>query len=72
MKLIRSNKHIVLKINIIGIEGVEIIVINDILGKEVFRGVGVEKINLSNYQKGTYFLTVTKKAISSRFKILKK
>tara|TARA_Y100000766_G_scaffold157358_1_gene135137 strand:- start:27 stop:1331 length:1305 start_codon:yes stop_codon:yes gene_type:complete len=60
------------KINISGIKGTEIIVVNDILGKEMFRGVGVEKINLSNYQKGTYFLTVTKKAISSRFKILKK
>ena len=60
------------KINIIGIEGDEIIVVNDILGKEVFRGVGVEKINLSNYQKGTYFLTVTKNALSSTFKILKK
>ena len=60
------------KINIIGIEGVEIIVINDILGKEVFRGVGIEKINLSNYQKGTYFLTVTKNALSNTFKILKK
>jgi len=60
------------KINIIGIEGDEIIVVNDILGKDVFRGVGVEKINLSNYQKGTYFLTVTKNALSSTFKILKK
>ena len=37
----------------------------------MFRGVGVRKINLSNYQKGTYFLTVTKNALSSTFKILK-
>ena len=59
-------------INIFGIEGTEIIVVNDLLGKEVFRGVGVEKINLSNYQKGTYFLSVTKNALSSTFKILKK
>ena len=59
-------------INIIGIEGSEIIVVNDLLGKELFRGIGVEKINLSNYQKGTYFLTVTKNALSSTFKILKK
>ena len=59
-------------INISGIEGAEIIVVNDILGKEMFRGVGVEKINLSNYRKGTYFLTVTKNALSSSFKILKK
>jgi len=29
-------------------------------------------IDLSNYQKGTYFLTVTKNALSSTFKILKK
>ena len=60
------------KINIFGIEGAEIIVVNDILGQEMFRGVGVKKINLSNYQKGTYFLTVTKNALSSTFKILKK
>ncbi len=59
-------------INIFGIEGAEIIVVNDILGKEMFRGVGVRKINLSNYQKGTYFLTVSKNALSSTFKILKK
>ena len=59
-------------INIYGIEGAEIIVVNDILGKEMFRGIGVEKINLSNYRKGTYFLTVTKNALSSSFKILKK
>ena len=59
-------------INIFGIEGTESIVVNDILGKEVFRGVGVEKINLSNYQKGTYFMTVAKNALSSTFKIVKK
>ena len=59
-------------INIFGIEGPEIIVVYDILGKEMFRGVGVRKINLSNYQKGTYLLTVTKNALSSSFKILKK
>ena len=59
-------------INIFGIEGTEIIVVNDLLGKEVFRGVGVEKINLSNYQKGTYFMTVVKNALSSTFKIVKK
>ena len=59
-------------INIFGIEGTEIIVVNDLLGKEVFRGVGVEKINLSNYQKGTYFMTIAKNALSSTFKILKK
>ena len=59
-------------INIFGIEGTEIIVVNDLLGKEVFRGVGVEKINLSNYQKGTYFMTVAKNALSITFKILKK
>ena len=60
------------KINIIGIEGPEIIVIHDILGKELFRGIGVEEISLSNYQKGTYFLTVTKNALSNTFQILKK
>ena len=60
------------KINIIGIEGDEIIILNDILGKEVFKGIGVEKINLSNYQKGTYLLTVTKNTLSRSFKILKK
>ena len=59
-------------INIFGIEGDEIIIINDVLGKEIFRGVGIEKINSSDFQKGMYFLTVTKNSLSSTFKILKK
>ena len=59
-------------INIFGIEGDEIIIINDVLGREIFRGVGIEKINSSDFQKGMYFLTVTKNSLSSTFKILKK
>ena len=60
------------KINIIGIEGYEIIFINDILGKEIFRGVGLEEINLSSFEKGTYFLTVSKGSQSSTLKVIKK
>ena len=60
------------KINIIGIEGDEIISINDILGKEIFRGVGLEEINLSSFEKGTYFLTLSKGSQSSTFKVIKK
>ena len=60
------------KINIFGIAGNELVVINDILGKEVYRGVGVEKINLSNYVKGTYFLTISKGSRNNTFKIIKK
>ena len=58
-------------INVFGIEGDRIIIINDILGKEIFKEL-VRKINLSNYQKGTYFLSVTKNGQSSTFKIIKK
>ena len=47
-------------INIFGIDGVETVVINDVLGKEIFKGVGVEEINLSSFEKGTYFLTLSK------------
>ncbi|MBA41927.1 MAG: hypothetical protein CMC69_01685 [Flavobacteriaceae bacterium] len=60
------------KINIFGIAGNELVVINDILGKEVYRGIGVEKINLSNYVKGTYFLTISKGSRNNTFKIIKK
>ena len=59
-------------INLLGIEGDEVIIINDILGKEIFRGVGVEEINLSSFEKGTYFLTLSKASQSSTFKVIKK
>ena len=59
-------------INLIGIEGDETIIINDILGKEIFKEIGVEEINLSSFEKGTYFLTLTKVSQSSTFKVIKK
>ena len=59
-------------INLFGIEGDETIIINDILGKEIFKGVGVEEINLSSFEKGTYFLTLSKGSQSSTFKVIKK
>ena len=60
------------RINIYGIEGGEKIIINDILGKAVFKGVGMEEINLSSFEKGTYFLTISKDNLTKTFKILKK
>ena len=59
-------------INIFGIEGDETIVINDILGKEIYKGLGVEQINFSGFEKGTYFLTLSKGNQISTIKILKK
>ena len=59
-------------INIFGIDGSENVVINDILGKEIFKGIGVEEINLSSFEKGTYFLTLSKGSQSSTFKVIKK
>ena len=59
-------------INIFGIDGGETVVINDILGKEIFKGVGLEEINLSSFEKGTYFLTLSKGSQSSTFKVIKK
>ena len=59
-------------INIFGIDGSETVVINDILGKEIFKGIGVEEINLSSFEKGTYFLTLSKGSQSSTFKVIKK
>ena len=59
-------------INIFGIDGSETVVINDILGKEIFKSVGVEEINLSSFEKGTYFLTLSKGSQSSTFKVIKK
>ena len=59
-------------INIFGIDGGETVVINDILGKEIFKGIGVEEINLSSFEKGTYFLTLSKGNQSSTFKVIKK
>ena len=60
------------RINIFGIEGGEKIIINDILGKEIFKGIGVEEINLSTFEKGVYFLTLSKDNQTKTFKILKK
>jgi len=60
------------RINIYGIEGGEKIIINDILGKEIFKGIGVEEINLSTFEKGVYFLTLSKDNQTKTFKILKK
>ena len=59
-------------INVLGIEGDETIIVNDILGKEIFKGIGVEKINLSGFEKGTYFLTLSKGGQSSILKVIKK
>ena len=59
-------------INVFGIDGGETVVINDILGKEIFKGIGVEEINLSSFEKGTYFLTLSKDSQSSTFKVIKK
>ena len=59
-------------INIFGIEGAETIIINDVLGKEIFRGVGAEEINLSSFEKGTYFLTLSNGSQSSTFRVIKK
>jgi hypothetical protein len=60
------------KINIIGIDGTEKIIINDLLGKEVYRGVGINIINFSDFAKGSYFLTLSKENKSHTFKIIKK
>ncbi len=60
------------KINIIGVDGTEKIIINDLLGKEVYRGVGVNIINFSDFAKGSYFLTLSKDNKSHTFKIIKK
>jgi len=59
-------------LNIYGIEGDETVIINDILGKEIYKGIGVEKINLSGFKKGTYFLSLSKDEQNNTFKIIKK
>ena len=60
------------KINIVGIDGTEKITVTDILGKELFTGLGIQEINFSNYGKGSYFLTLSKGNKSHTFKIIKK
>ena len=60
------------KINIIGIEGAERVTVTDILGKELFKGLGIQEINLSNYGKGSYFITLSKENKNHTFKIIKK
>ena len=59
-------------INVLGMQGDETIVINDILGKEIYKGIGVEQINLSSFEKGAYFLTLSKGNQSRTFKVIKK
>ena len=60
------------KINIVGIDGTEKITVTNILGKELFTGLGIQEINFSNYGKGSYFLTLSKENKSHTFKIIKK
>ena len=60
------------KINIIGIDGTERVTVTDILGKELFKGLGIQEINLSNYGKGSYFITLSKENKNHTFKIIKK
>jgi len=59
-------------INIFGIKGGESIIINDIIGKEIFKGIAVEEINLSSFEKGTYFLRLSNGVKNKTFKIIKK
>ena len=65
-------KRVTEAVNILGLEGDETIIINDILGKEIFKRIGIEKINLSSFEKGTYFLTLSKGGQSNTFKVIKK
>ena len=51
---------------------ITIVIVNDIFGKEIYKGIGVEEINFSSFEKGTYFLTLSKVGQSSTFKIIKK
>jgi hypothetical protein len=60
------------KINIIGIDGTEKVTVTDILGKELFKGLGIQEINFSNYGKGSYFITLSKENKNHTFKIIKK
>ena len=59
-------------LNIHGIEGGEKIYIHDILGKEIFKGIGTETINLKDLDKGNYFLVISKDGRKNSFKIIKK
>tara|TARA_B100001142_G_scaffold242331_1_gene241384 strand:- start:336 stop:1586 length:1251 start_codon:yes stop_codon:yes gene_type:complete len=59
-------------LNIHGIEGGEKIYIHDILGKEIFKGIGTETINLEDLDKGNYFLVISKDGRKNSFKIIKK
>ena len=58
-------------LNIHGIEGREKIYIHDILGKEIFKGIGNETINLEDLDKGSYFLVISKDGQENSFKIIK-
>ena len=59
-------------INIFGVEGDVTVIVNDIFGKEIYKGIGVEEINFSSFEKGTYFLPLSKVGQSRTFKIIKK
>ncbi len=59
-------------LNIHGIEGREKIYIHDILGKEIFKGIETETINLEDLDKGNYFLVISKDGRKNSFKIIKK
>tara|TARA_Y100000739_G_scaffold177032_1_gene154928 strand:- start:334 stop:1584 length:1251 start_codon:yes stop_codon:yes gene_type:complete len=59
-------------LNIHGIEGEEKIYIHDILGKEIFKGIETETINLEDLDKGNYFLVISKDGRKNSFKIIKK
>ncbi len=59
-------------ININGLDGTETIVINNIQGQEIFKEVGIEKVNISNFSKGTYLLSISKGTQKKYFKIIKR
>tara|TARA_B100000575_G_scaffold291865_1_gene298783 strand:+ start:4760 stop:6058 length:1299 start_codon:yes stop_codon:yes gene_type:complete len=59
-------------ININGLDGTETIIINTIKGQEIFKEVGVEKVNISNFSKGTYLLSISKGTQRKHFKIIKR
>ena len=55
-----------------GINPKDNLVVRNIVGKEVFRAIGISKINLQSYKTGVYFLTVVSENKTQSFKFIVK
>ena len=58
-------------IKILGNTSVLNVIIYDVLGKEILRKSVIDKIDISSFKNGTYFIIISDGIINSSYKIIK-